>query len=269
MNKYRKVRAAKEELAKVPIYEVAKIAAALVQNPGSVALKDSPPKKDSDDGKTTRGKATTQKPLDEEGPLVVATAKAFALLEIAYYGKSGLTHEDSYEAGLAEFVEGKKIYEEYLEARAKITKWEPEYDEQGQPLPVPFDEGLAKLIPKPGVRASQTVDKRMTLFKAFMIDRYQTARPEQDERERMTEVEDRIAAMKRDGIPPHLFDQWLVLFPEWWQRKVSEIRSAAGETGLQAKTEKKGKQGRVTSKADKRLGARPPVLTLSEGEEGA
>ena len=95
----------------------------------------------------------------------------------------------------------------------------------------------------------------MVRFKAFMIDRYQTARPEQDERERMIEVEDRIAAMKRDGIPPHLFDQWLVLFPEWWQRKVSEIRSAAGETGLQAKTEKKGKQGRVTSKADKRLGS--------------
>jgi hypothetical protein len=104
---------------------------------------------------------------------------------------------------------------------------------------VPFDVGLAKLIPKPGVRASQTVHKRMTRFKAFMIDRYQAARPEQNERERMIEVEARIAAMERDGIPPHLFTQWLVLFPEWWQRTVSEIRSAAGELGQQTKTERR------------------------------
>ena len=62
---------------------------------------------------------------------------------------------------------------------------------------MPFDVGLAKLIPKPGVRASQTVHKRMTRFKAFMIDRYQAARPEQNERERMIEVEARIAAMER------------------------------------------------------------------------
>lgn len=55
----------------------------------------------------------------------------------------------------------------------------------------------------------------------------------------MIEVEARIAAMESDGIPPHLFTQWLVLFPEWWQRTVSEIRSAAGELGQQTKTERR------------------------------
>ena len=161
--KYRKVQATKEELAKVPIHEVAKIAAALVQNPGSVALKDSPPEKDSDDGKTTRGKATTQKPLDEEGPLVVATAKAFELLEIAYYGKSGLRKEDSYEAGLAEFVEGKKSGEEFLRWSHRFPGG-AEYDEQGQPLPVPFDEGLKMLIPLPGYSEKRAKDDTMVLF---------------------------------------------------------------------------------------------------------
>jgi hypothetical protein len=234
----------------VEIAEVAKIAAVILAGSGS---------KSSDQAKSR---------IDDSDLLVSATEQAFELLEIAYYGKLGLTSEGSYEAGLADFVEGKKIDERFLETVASLPKWEPERDEQGQPLPVPFDEGLAKLIPKPGVKANQTVDKRRTRFKAFMIDRYQAARPEQDERERMIEVEARIAAMERDGIPPHLFTQWLVLFPEWSQRKVSEIRSAAGKAGQQAKTEKKGKQGRVTSKADKRLGARPPVLTLSEGEEG-
>lgn len=84
----------------------------------------------------------------------------------------------------------------------------------------------------------------------------------------MIEVEDRIAAMKRDGIPPHLLDQWLVRFPEWWKSKLSETRSEMGQKGQQAKAKKKGKQGRVKSKDDKRLGARPPVLKLSAGDEG-
>ena len=49
-----------------------------------------------------------------EDPLVSATAKAFELLEIAYYGKLGLTSEGSYKAGLDDFVEGKKSGEEFL-----------------------------------------------------------------------------------------------------------------------------------------------------------
>ena len=103
-----------------------------------------------------RGRKPGKSQIDDLNPLVSATAKAFELLEIAYYGKSGLSNEDSYEAGLAEFVEGKKSSEEFLEAVASLPEWEPEHDEQGQPLPVPFDEGLKMLIPLPGVRASQT-----------------------------------------------------------------------------------------------------------------
>ena len=104
---------------------------------------------------------------------------------------------------------------------------------------MPFDEGLAMLIPKPGVKASQTADERMARFEAFLIDLYRTARPEQDAKERLSEVRDRIAKMKRDGVPPHLFEQWRVVFPEWWKDKLSETRSAAGQKGDQAKTEER------------------------------
>jgi hypothetical protein len=234
--KYRKVRAAKEELAKVPIHEVAKIAAALVQNPGSVALKDSPPKKDSDDGKTTRGKATTQKPLDEEGPLVVATAKAFELLEIAYYGKSGLRKEDSYEAGLAEFVEGKKSGEEFLEVVASLPGWEPEYDEQGQPLPVPFDEGLKMLIPLPGYSEKRAKDDRMVRFRTWLSHFYSEHEP--DEETRLVLVGNMIAEMKQNCIPPRLFSKALLLYPGWWEAHEHEQKSAAGKKGAEIKQAK-------------------------------
>jgi hypothetical protein len=61
-----------EKLAAVPIWEVAKIAAMLLRDGTSLS---------SDEA---------VKRADEKDPLVAATAKAFELLEIAYYGKRGL-----------------------------------------------------------------------------------------------------------------------------------------------------------------------------------
>ena len=109
------------ELAQVPIEEVAKIAAMLVHN--AARAKDGLPKKEGDDEKTAPSKAATQKRVDQENPLIVATAEAFELLEIAYYGNFGLNDTGSYEAGLAKFAEGKKIDEEGLEGEAKIPNW--------------------------------------------------------------------------------------------------------------------------------------------------
>ena len=103
---YRVLRC-KKELADVTILEVAKIAAMLVRNRVSAAAKGGLAKKEGDDEKTAMSYATTRKRVDEENPLVVATAEAFELLEIAYYGKSGLKDTGSYEAGLANFVEAR------------------------------------------------------------------------------------------------------------------------------------------------------------------
>ena len=189
--KYRKVRAAKEELAKVPIEEVAKIAAVILSDNKNLS---------SDQAKSR---------IDHSNPLVSATAKAFELLEIAYYGKLGLTSEGSYEAGLAEFVEGKKSGEEFLEVVASLPGWEPEYDEQGQPLPVPFDEGLKMLIPLPGYSEKRAKDDRMVRFRTWLSHFYSEHEP--DEETRLVLVGNMIAEMKQNRIPPRLFSKALLV----------------------------------------------------------
>ena len=72
--------------------------------------------------KPRRARQRHKERVDQENALVVATAKAFELLEIAYYGNRGLVNKGSYEAGLADFVEGKRIDEECLEGDAKIPR---------------------------------------------------------------------------------------------------------------------------------------------------
>jgi hypothetical protein len=127
---YRKLAAGcKEKLVMVPIHEVAKIATILLNSDGNDAAKERPTPKVSDAGKTALGPATTRR-VNMENPEVAATAKAFELLEIAYYGKQGLADKGSYEAGLADFVERKKIAEDFLAAVESLPKWELEYDEQ-------------------------------------------------------------------------------------------------------------------------------------------
>ena len=243
--KYRALRCAKE-LAAVPIQEVAKIAATLMR-----------------DGKTAPGEATTRKRVDEENPLVAATADAFELLEIAYYGNLGLVDKDSYEAGLNEFVEGKWIDEEFLEGIASLPKWEWKYDEHGKKLPVPFDKGIAVLIPRPGVKARLTADERMTRFKAFVADVYRDVRPEQDEQELMIEVGERVAEMRRDGIPPQLFERARIQFDDWWGRRKREQSSLAGKAGAAAK-EGNPEAAKSRSKPKRKRKARPPVEELQE-----
>ena len=184
--RYRVLRC-KKELADVPIEEVAKIAAMLVRNRVSAAAKGGLAKKDGDDEKTAMSYAMTRKRVDEENPLVVATAEAFELLEIAYYGNFGLKDTGSYEAGLANFVEGKRIDEEGLEGVDEMPKWEWENDETA-----PFDKGLMVLMPK-----LKRVE-REGRFKAWLSDRARGAKPEQADQERMIEVGENMAKMKTE-----------------------------------------------------------------------
>jgi hypothetical protein len=238
--RYRVLRGA-EKLAEVPIAEVAKIAAMLVHDLESAAAKDDLPTKDGADEKTAPSKAATQKRVDQGNALVVATAKAFELLEIAYYGNSGLKHPGSYEAGLANFVEGKKIDEEGLAAEAKIPKWKWKNDETA-----PFDKGLKELLPK-----LQRAD-REARFKAWQSDRCREAKPEQSDQECMIEVRESIAEMKKNGIPRALFGQACVtLNDKWWERRMSETRSVAGGKGGRPKADTKGRTAQRRSSKTK------------------
>ena len=201
-----------KELAEVRIEEVAKIAAMLLRESGEAAVKGG----------------------DEKDRLVAATGKAFALLEIAYYGKRGLTDKGSYAAGLAELAELEEsaaAREEFLEIIASLPKWGPEYGADGRPLAEPFDKGLKELIPLPGVSASKATDTRMVRFKAYLAKLYRDARPEQDEQERMIEVGERIEQMQREGIPAGVFFTALRLYSDWWDAHQREQQSVKGKRG--------------------------------------
>jgi len=127
-------------------------------------------------------------------------------------------------------------------------------------LPVPFDKGLADLIPLPPSTKNKP-DERMSRFRKFIAQRYREARPEQEEQERMIEVGERVEAMRGAGIPAKFFSVACVLFPDWWKRsEVARLRDA----GALGQAVKKGKQGRVKSKTDKRKGARPPKEAMKQ-----
>ena len=255
--RYRVLRCA-EELAKVPIQEVAKIAAMLVHNASSAVATNSPVKKDGDDEKPASGGATSKR-VDEQNRLVVAAAKAYELLEIAYYGNRGLKNWGSYEAGLANFAKGKRIDEEGLEAEAKIPTSKTKYDDYGKKVPEPFEEGLKRLIPKPGVPKAKEAEVRLVRFRLFLAESWVEIKPEQNEQDRSKEVEELIAKLKREGIPPKDFDKWWVMFPEWWRRRKSTMNSC-NASRKRTTGDKKGKQGRVRSTTDKRLGPRIPAF---------
>ena len=221
-------------LGKVEIWEVAKIAAMLLREGASL----------SSDEAVKGG--------DEKDPLVAATAKAFALLEIASYGQRGWIEADSYAAGLAEFVESRTMRGQLLKSIASGPKWEWKYNEQGQPLPVPFNEGLAELIPMPGVSASKATDTRMVRFKKYLAKLYRHFGPEQDEQKRMIEVGERIEQMKREGIPARVFSTACFLYSDWWDAHQREQNSAKGKKGQEVKQAKQAasepKQGRKKKK---------------------
>ena len=237
--RYRVLRCA-EELAKVPIQEIAKIAAMLVPNPASVAAKEGLPEKGGDDEKPVQGKATTQKRVNQENPLVVATAKAFELLEIACYGNVELKSTGSYEAGLAKFVKGKKIDEEALEYEAKMPKWEWEDDETA-----PFDEGLMVIMPDTKLKRAD----REARFRDWLSDRWREAEPEQNDQQRMIAVGEDIDKMKTSGISRKLFGQACVtLNDDWWNRRISESRVVSGQKGGRRKA---GTRDQAQSKSSK------------------
>ena len=110
-----------------------------------------------------------------------------------------------------------------------MPKWEWENDETA-----PFDKGLMVLMPK------LTRAEREGRFKAWLSDRARGAKPEQADQERMIEVGENMAKMKTDGIPRKLFGQASVtLNDDWWNSRLSESRSAAGQKGGRPRTDTK------------------------------
>jgi hypothetical protein len=192
--------------------------------------------------------------LRDGGEEIEAIRKAYTLLDIAEHCNLSLKNEASVEAGIKSYREGVKIDDEFYTALENAPHYEYKVGPDGQKLPVPFDEGLAVLIPLPNSTKNKA-DVRMARFKRFVAQRLRENRPDQDEQERMIEAGERIAKFKRDGIDARFFGDALLLFTGWWKETYKLDQSEKGKRG-QAK--KRGKQGRVKSNSDKRKGARPP-----------
>jgi len=119
-------------------------------------------------------------------------------------------------------------------------------DADGVPLPIPFEEAAKIIIPKAGKNSNRLPLMRQWLMAKYKLD--------------MGDAGDKIAEWKKTGIPFDDFSTAFYSYPKWRKYKTSQERKAAA-----AKSRKnKGKQGRVKSKKDKRLGARPPVEEMKK-----
>lgn len=176
--------------------------------------------------------------------------KAYEILEAATHGQKHLANPEDFWSEQQQ-LEGSGVVlflRHHYEGPAAEPDWEQEYPAyrhlalgvDGTPVPVPFDQALKAIDPKPG-----KVANRLPRFRQWLMDKY-----------RLTVIDagDRIAEWKKDGIPFDHFERALDSFPKWRKWRTSNERKAAAEKSRQAK---KGKQGRVKSKTDKRTGARP------------
>jgi hypothetical protein len=196
--------------------------------------------------------------LRDAGDEIDAIRKAYTLLDIAEHCNLSLKNSASVETGIKDYREGIEIDDEFYAALENVPHYEYKIGPEGKELPVPFDEGLAILIPLPNSTKSKA-DVRMTRFKRFVTHRLLNTYPEQDEQERLIKAGELIEGMKRDGIDARFFSQAAVLFPGWWEETYKLDQSDKGKLGQAVK---KGKQGRVKSESDKRKGARPPLEEL-------
>lgn len=153
-----------------------------------------------------------------------ATRGAYELLELATLTKSYLEIGRSFHAAL-DFQEA--IGQETKDLPANIVSRR----ENGHALPVPFDEAMATLLPN--VRRK---DEAMVRFRKWL----QAA-----DGLTLLEAGEQIAAMKREGIPPNLFQLARMGLKDWLARQKKAVRSQAGRKGAEARTANKGKKKKI------------------------
>jgi hypothetical protein len=137
--------------------------------------------------------------------------------------------------------------EDYLENPAyKELKAFEKIGTDGVVLPMPFAEGLQKLMP----RVKKT-DIRTDRFIQFLMS--DDAFGQNWTREI---VEKKVGEFKQSGIPWGQFEDFYVKFSFWWPDYYSRTQSEKRKGKTKGKAEPKGKQGRVIRKNDKRKGSR-------------
>lgn len=168
--------------------------------------------------------------------------QAYELLEIAAAGQLSLKASGAWSIGIASVENGKRAFQARMEAQLpndvskKDTEGERLRGEDGKWLPVPFDEAMAALMPR------LKKGERMPRFKNWI---------KSAEGLSMIEAGERMAELQREGIPGQVFQSARVTFQTWWESHKRGVKAAAGSMA------RKGTQGRVKSKTDKRKGERP------------
>jgi hypothetical protein len=205
-----------------------------------------------------------------KGHELEAIRSAYRLLDIAEHCNQSLKWDASVEAGITSYEDGVNKDDSFYQEANNAPHYEYEFDENGSPKPVPFDEGLTILIPLAQNRKEKSAVRRCR-FKEYVSQLYLEARPEQCAQERLIEVSERVCKMQKEGIPANVFGTATVLYQEWWKRSESERHAKDGEKGQAVKKAKEAakkakedkeaakqeQEGQVKSKNDKRKGARP------------
>ena len=175
--------------------------------------------------------------------------QAFEILEIAAAGNLSLQVSSSWSVGIDALEKGKAAFQAMIEAQLPEdismkdeAGWRVRGDD-GKWLPVDFDKAIAALMPR------LKKGERMPRFKGWL---------KAIEGLPMIEAGERMAHFQRAGIPGQVFQSARVTFQTWWESHKRGLKAAAGSMA------RKGTQGRVKSKDDKRKGARPPIEKMRE-----
>jgi hypothetical protein len=185
---------------------------------------------------------------------IQATRIALRLLEAEQYVLAELGRSGDIESGLTKCKEAWDIRDRHEKTNAYTFV----IDSSGNRLPVPLEKGLAFLMP----REKKTL--RLPRFREWLCDDY-TKRLDAEIRalleeedvptrlkafplriEKLTEqnelskdpqkvsikADSRIREMQENGIPTEVFDRAGHEFSDWWSRRKSESKKAAGKLGV-------------------------------------
>ena len=228
---------------------------------------------------------------------IEATRTALRLFELAHFALSDLRDRGDIESGVARCKESWADHEAIRAAEASIPAYTYKTDQNGNRLPVPFDEGLRVLMPR------LKPDDRIKNFRAWIASQYEPqrfaikaqqlrsllpcgedleqesnlpkhlrdllsdvqeleslAQQQKDPQELLIIAGRQIDEMRENGIPANVFERLQYEFRDWRTKNLSEVRSISGKKGVASKTDKVSE----ASKPKQKRSARPPKKEMRE-----
>ena len=178
-----------------------------------------------------------------------AIRRAYLLLQYASAGRRGEVVLDGYEAGIRSLIESQESTASLVEA---IKSLPPDLFQELPPdvKTAPLNEVLANLMPR------HRIEHRLQLFTKWVMWSISRHGETKDASAGMSEADTRIARMRDNGVPERIYLTARNQIHDFLHNEKSERLARAGKAGAEAK--KRGKQGRVTKKTDKRTGSRLP-----------